>query len=249
MAGQRLIGRGPIEIDSVALENWADYAVDFDNATGAPRAATVGYVPTLHAHSGWTMKASLEIPSIGRRLTTGLSLGGYLGVAFKEHSLKLEVEVKEGTGNDDWKRWAVDSYKWSVDVSKWEATDSFEVFLALLRTQAATPYAAIAYASEYGSGNVTITGGGLTRGGDVSQESLKLEGAGALTSADTLLAAALAQVTSALADGYATLATIEIPEGTGNAIFTGVEYKIPAGDKVTASVDWRGDGEFAEIEA
>ena len=245
MAGQRLIGRGPINLDDVPLVNWADYAVDFDVKVGSPRAATVAYVPSLHANTGWTMKANFELPLIGRRATTGLSIGSYTGVVFKEHSLKIEVETKEGTGGDDWKRFAVDSYKWSVEVSKWEATDSFEVFLALLRTITATPYADLAYASNYGSGNVTITKGGFTRGGDVSQESLSLEGAGALTSSDTLIAALLAQVTSALDDGYATLTTIGIPEGEGEAMFTSVEYKVPADDKVTATADWRGDGEFA----
>ncbi len=245
MAGQRLIGRGPITLDAVPLTNWADYAVDFDVTVGSPRAATVAYVPSLHANTGWTVKANFELPLIGRRATTGLSLGSYTGVLFKEHSLKLDIEVKEGTGDDDWKRFAVDSYKWSVEVSKWEATDSYEVFLDLLRTMSESPYADLAYASNYGSGNVTITKGGFTRGGDVSQESLSLEGAGALTSTDTLIAAALAQVTSALADGYATLSTIGLPEGTGEVMFTGVEYKIPADDKVTASVEWRGDGEFA----
>lgn len=246
-AGQRLIGRGPILIgeDPTPLIDWADYTVDFDMALGAPRSAIAPNVPSLHAHTGWTMRVNFELPVIGRRLTPGLSIGSYNGVAFQQHSLKLEIDVKEGSGGgDDWKRWAVDVYKWTVEASKWEATDSYEVFLELLRTQSGTPYAALAYESYYGSGDVIIASGNLPRGSEVSQESLSLEGAGELSSSNALILAALAQVDGALENGYATAIPLSIPEGQGSAFFTAIEYTVPAGDKATGSVEWRGDGEF-----
>jgi len=243
MAGPRIIGRGPINVDGV-LTDWVSYTLDFDVKTAEQEVATSAVVPALHANTGWTLKVEFKLPLIGRRVTTGLSLGGYTGVIFKEHSLKVEVAVQEGTGDDDWKRWAVKNYKWTVDASKWEATDSYGVFRELVAAQTETPYADLAYASEYGSGDIVVSKAGFTAGNDVSEETISGMGAGELTSADVAIGSLLGQVAEALSNGCATPCNIAIPEGTGTAFWKSIEYKLPADDVVTATYEWQGEGEF-----
>jgi hypothetical protein len=254
----RIVGRGPITLDIATLADWVKYEVDFEAKIAEAKNATVGYTPGAHANSGWTAKVEYEVPATARMLTTALGCGGYTGLLMQEWSLSFDVTLSEGTGDEDWKRWQVISYKWTVDVSKWAATDSFGTFLALLNTQTATPWASVAFTSDFGGGNVLINKDTLTAGQEVSKEAMSLTGTGALTAAVagtldvSLLTAFLSQVDDSVSDGVATPLLLAIGaspftygEGEGYVFGKSLKVTAPADDKVTISADFQGDGEWS----
>lgn len=247
MAGERIIRRGPITVGGTLTE-WANYALDLPVKIAEAYDATVGYKQTAHAGVGWTATVGFEFAEVGRNLGS-LSLGSYTGATFSEYTLKLECDIQEATGgDDDWQRYAVKNYGWQLDISRWQAQDAAAVFLALLATQSATPWAVVAASTPYGGGNVYISKSALSGGDKPSDETLTAVGEGAFTGAsedpDGLIALLLAQLTGALASDYATPLAVDFPEGYGSAFINSLELRVPSHDAVTAALELQGESIF-----
>ena len=255
--GQPIIGRGPVQLGALGSEvpvaPWASYTITPKGETADAPDATLAHLTRLWRFADWTATIEATLATTGRILTIGagqppgLSIGSYAGVSFKEHTLTVDAELKAARGGtEDWMQYAFSRYQWQVKASKWEAVDSLDVFLALLRTQAATPYASVAYASKYASGSVLFNEDALKRNvDDAADESLSCMGSGELTSTDPFIMLITATAAESVANEYAEYLSLIVPEGAGPCYVKQVEYTVPGDEPVKLKIELQGCGAFA----
>lgn len=251
MADERLVYRGPVKLGLAAtpptLTNWAKVGLTMPATLEEVADATIGYQQRVHGNVDWTATIDFELALMGRVLTPALSIGGYTGVLFREWSLNVEATLREGTGGtDDWKQYTPEVYTWGIECSKWESVDSYAAFLALLQTQAATPWAIVAFASQYGSGDVLLDKADWKGGGEIQNESLGAQGKGALTSTDPSIMLITAAVAQSLTDGFADALKLDLDSmGSGLCHVKSVKYTAASQGKVTSSIAVQGTGAWA----
>ncbi len=256
MAGERLIYRGPVKLGLIAtpptVANWAKVALNLPVTLEDVADATIGYQQRVHGNVDWTATIDFELPLMGRNLTPALSIGGYTGVLFREWSLTVEATLREGTGGtDDWKQYTPEVYDWSIEASKWESTASYAAFVALVQAQSATAWAAVAFASQYGSGDVLLDKADWKGGGEIRNESLSGKGTdGGLTSSDTYITLITAAIAQCLTDGFATAIKLDLADmGYGLCHAKSVKYTAASQGKVTGAVEVQGTGAWTEAVA
>lgn len=247
----RIRAVGPVSLGSgtaVEITSWAKYDVNYEATIVEVENANSAAKTTLHANAGWTASVEIQLPTVGRTLATGISIGSWTGAGFQDWSLNVEADLKEATGKeDDWKQFLPVSYSWTVDAKRWEATASVAVFKALLQTQAATTYPAVAFVSPYGSGNVLLDKAAFERSGsDLANENMSCKGSGALTSTDAYVLLLTNAVDAVVEAGTATALTFDVPEGGGSCWLKSVKFAVPAADKVTVSLELQGSGAWAD---
>ena len=253
MAGERIVLRGPVELGTVGaadeLTNFAKVTLVRPAQIDEAADATIGHTARVHVNTDWTATVEFEYAATARG-QAALSIGTYAGVYFREHSLTVEANLREGTGGmDDVKMYTPENYTWSVEASKWEASDSIAVFLALLAIQEATPWAAVAFTSAGGSGQVLIERAQIAGGGEIANESMTCQGAGALTSSDPLITLLIAAVTASLTDGYAAALEFNLTDHdlTGLCYVKSVKLTNPSQGKCSATLEVQGTGALGAI--
>jgi len=248
----RINGIGPVSLGGVSLTNFASYDVNLEAPLEEVEDMQAPFAKRVVKAGGWKASVKFELPVIGRALTGGISIGNWNGVEVREYSFTAECKMEECTGQADlWQVFNPTRGDASFTAEKWEATDSYDVFQALLIAQA-TSLAAVAVSSPFGSFNGLVNKSDFTGEAKPASEKIEVQvsdgelvaGSSGQTQIDTLIGYIIAQCAATVSAGYTDPLALVTPKGRGNCYVAKVDMKAPEG-KVTGSLDLQGTGAWA----
>jgi hypothetical protein len=243
----RIVGVGPLTLGGYSfgdLSSWdGNVTANLDEIKNL-RAAVQD---RLVKNTQWDIKVERELSVTGKDIGA-MSVGSWTGVQLVEYTFKAELPMKEAEGAFDlWREFCPGAtLDWSLDVTKWQATDSFEIMLAMMKSQA-TARVPVSIVTPYGSGLALVDKDAFGANADPADEKFSAKAKGTLTSSDTWVSQMISTAASVMNTGAASPQACSgyiQPSGApiaGNVFLKSVEYKVPAG-KVTSTLELQGTG-------